>query len=243
MPLLLKPEKNRVPNLIFFNTLICQFEYYADLVFCIDWYFFFIGRITFRRVTFRELLFKVNLAVPLNSFKQEELKEKKKKKKNSHLLYSINIMENVIWMIIIRYMPHMGLNPGAQLLFTSCLCAATLIVPFRPHFSPKGFMNGSLSPRTLFSVQFSRSVVSNSLWPHELQHARPPCPSPTPRVYPNSCPVSWGCHPTISSSVIPFSSQHQGLFQWISSLHQVAKVLEFQLQHQSFQWTPRTDLL
>ena len=47
------------------------------------------------------------------------------------------------------------------------------------------------------SVQFSRSVVSHSLWPHELQHARPPCPSPTPRVYPNSCPLSQWCHPTI----------------------------------------------
>ena len=56
------------------------------------------------------------------------------------------------------------------------------------------------------SVQFSRSVVSNSLQPHELQHARPPCPSPIPRVYLNSCPLSQWCHPTISSSVIPFSS-------------------------------------
>ena len=56
------------------------------------------------------------------------------------------------------------------------------------------------------SVQFSRSVVSNSLWPHEPQHARPPCPSPTPRVYPISCPLSWWCHPTIWSSVVPFSS-------------------------------------
>ena len=55
------------------------------------------------------------------------------------------------------------------------------------------------------SVQFSRSVVSNSLWPHGLQHARPPCPSPTPRVYSSSCPLNWWCHPTISSSVIPFS--------------------------------------
>ena len=61
---------------------------------------------------------------------------------------------------------------------------------------------------TLFlaSVQFSRSVVSNSLWPCESQHARPPCPSPTPRVYSNSCPFSQWCHPTISCSVIPFSS-------------------------------------
>ena len=56
------------------------------------------------------------------------------------------------------------------------------------------------------SVQFSRSVVSNSLQPHELQHARPPCPSPTSGVYSNSCPLSWWYHPTISSSVIPFSS-------------------------------------
>ena len=56
------------------------------------------------------------------------------------------------------------------------------------------------------SVQFTRLVVSNSLQPHEPQHARPPCPSPTPRIYPNSCPLSRWCHPTISSSVVPFSS-------------------------------------
>ena len=56
------------------------------------------------------------------------------------------------------------------------------------------------------SVQFSRSVVSDSLQPHGLQHSRPPCPLPTPRVYSNSCPLSWWCHPTISSSVVPFSS-------------------------------------
>ena len=56
------------------------------------------------------------------------------------------------------------------------------------------------------SVQFSCSVVSDSLWPHGLQHTRPPCPSPTPRIYPNFCPLSQWCHPTISSSVIPFSS-------------------------------------
>ena len=55
------------------------------------------------------------------------------------------------------------------------------------------------------SAQFSRSVVSDSFLPRRPQHARPPCPSPTPRVYSNSCPLSWWCHPTISSSVIPFS--------------------------------------
>ena len=90
------------------------------------------------------------------------------------------------------------------------------------------------------SVHFSPSVMSNSLWPHEPQHARPPCPSLTPGVHPNPWPLSWWCHPTISSSVIPFSScpqsfPHQGLFKWVSFLHQVAKILEFQLQHQSFQ--------
>ena len=58
----------------------------------------------------------------------------------------------------------------------------------------------------LSSVQFSFSVVSDSLQPHEPQHARPPCPSPTPRVHPYPCPLSWWCHPTISSSVVPFSS-------------------------------------
>ena len=98
------------------------------------------------------------------------------------------------------------------------------------------------------SVQFSCSVVSDSLQPHESQHARPPCPSPTLGVHPNSCALSWWCHPAISSSVVPFSScllsfQHQGLFQWVNSSHQVAKGLEFQPQHQSFQWTPRTGLL
>ena len=61
------------------------------------------------------------------------------------------------------------------------------------------------------SVQFSRSVVSNSLRPHESQHARPPCPSPTPRVYSNSCPSSRWCHPAVSSSAIPFSSCPQSL--------------------------------
>ena len=141
--------------------------------------------------------------------------------------------------------------------------------------------------------------MSDSLQPHELQHLRPPCPSPIPEVYPNSCPLSRWCHPAISSSVVPFSScpqslpasrsfpmsqlftwgghsigvsasapvlpkntqdwsplgwtgwislQSKGLsrvfslilslFQWVSSSHEVAKVLEFQLPHQSFQRHP-----
>ena len=73
-------------------------------------------------------------------------------------------------------------------------------------------------PKNISSVQFSRSVVSDSLWPHGLQHARPPCPSSTPGVYSNSCPLSWWCHPTISSSIVRFSScpqsfQASGSFQ------------------------------
>ena len=72
----------------------------------------------------------------------------------------------------------------------------------------------SLSLFTLYSVQsssvqFSHSVVSNSVQPHGMQHTRTPCPSPTPRIYPNSCPLSWWCHPTISSSVVPSSSSPQ----------------------------------
>ena len=89
------------------------------------------------------------------------------------------------------------------------------------------------------SVQFSHSVVSDSLWPHGLQHTRPPCPSPTHEF--TQIHVYWvgdaiqPSHPLSSPSPPAFNlSQHQGLFQWVSSSHQVAKVLEFQLQHQSF---------
>ena len=90
--------------------------------------------------------------------------------------------------------------------------------------------------------------MSDSLWPHEPQHTRPPCPSPTPGVYPNSCPLSWWCHPTISFSVIPFSSCPQsfpasGSFQMSQLLASGGQVLEFQLQHKSFQWIPKTELL
>ena len=68
-------------------------------------------------------------------------------------------------------------------------------------------LGGRIAPRweQLFSVQFSCSVLSNSLRPHGLQHTRPPCPSQIPRVYSHSCSMSRWCHPTISSSVIPFS--------------------------------------
>ena len=89
------------------------------------------------------------------------------------------------------------------------------------------------------SVQFSRTVVSDSLRSHGLQHTRLPCPSPTPEAYSNSGPSHRWCHPTISSSAVSLSSafnlfQDQGLFQWVGSSHQVAKVLKLQLQHPYF---------
>ena len=98
------------------------------------------------------------------------------------------------------------------------------------------------------SVQFSQSVMSNSLWPHGLQHSRPPCPSPTPGAYSNSCPSCRWCHPTISSSVVPFSSCLQsfpapGSFPMSLFFASGGQVLEFQLHHQSFQWIFRTDFL
>ena len=93
---------------------------------------------------------------------------------------------------------------------------------------------------------FTHSVVSNSFQPHGLQHTRLPCPSLSPRVCSNSCPLNQWCHPTTSSSNVPFSSHLQsfpasGSFQWVSSLHQVVKVLE--LQHQPFQWIFRVHFL
>ena len=102
--------------------------------------------------------------------------------------------------------------------------------------------------KTKYSAQFRLSVVSDSLRPHGLQHPRPPCPSSTPGVYSNSCPLSSWCHPTISSSITlstscPQSFAGSGLFQWVTSLHQGTKVLELQFQHQSFQWIFRLDFL
>ena len=96
------------------------------------------------------------------------------------------------------------------------------------------------------SIQLSQLVVSDSLWPCGLQHARLPCSS-TLEACSNSCPLSRQCHPTISSSVIPFSSCLQSFstswsFQMSQFFTSGGKVLEFQL-HQSFQWTPRTDFL
>ena len=98
------------------------------------------------------------------------------------------------------------------------------------------------------SVQFSHSVTSDSLQPHELQHTRPPCPSPTPGLHPNSCLSSWWCHPAISSSVIPFSSCLQSLpasksfpmsqlFSWGGQSTGVSALASF-LPKKSQGWSP-----
>ena len=124
----------------------------------------------------------------------------------------------------------MGQVPRLLCLVWSCVGAALLIV----------------KSCSVSSVTQSCLTLCD---PNGLQYARIPCPSPSPGACSNSCPLSQWCHSTISSSVVPSSpafslSQHQGLFQWVvSSSHQVAKVLELQLQHQSFQWILKTDLL
>ena len=102
--------------------------------------------------------------------------------------------------------------------------------------------------KSFSSVQFSCSVMFDSLWPHGLQHTRLPCYSPTPGACSNSCPSSRWSHSIILFSVFSFSScfnlsQIQGLFQWVGSSHQLAKVPEHQLQHQCFQWIFRVDFL
>ena len=84
----------------------------------------------------------------------------------------------------------------------------SLLLSFSPTFCDRDLKYCNVR---LPSVQFSRSVVSDSLQPHESQHSRPPCPSPTPRVHSNSCPSSWWCHPAISSSIVPFPSRPQSL--------------------------------
>ena len=99
-------------------------------------------------------------------------------------------------------------------------------------------------------IQVSRSVIFNSLWPHEPQNTRPPCPSPTSKVHPNPCPLSRWCHPTISSSVVPFSScpqsfpasgsfQMSQLFTWGGQTIRISASISVLL----IKWTPRTDLL
>ena len=124
--------------------------------------------------------------------------------------------------------PNLLLIPSLECIFFSLylLYSLVLLILFYNSFL-KFFL--CLSNLSFSSVQFSHSVMSNSLQPHESQHARSPYPSPTPRFYSNSYTSSLWCHPAISSSVVPFSSCPQslpasGFFQWVNSLHEVAKL-------------------
>jgi len=132
--------------------------------------------------------------------------------------------------------------PFIQLMFIDLVMPSNHLI-----FCWPLFLLSSILP-SIRSVQFSHSVVPHSLRLHGLQHTRPPCPSPTPGV--TQPHVHWlndaiqPSHPLSSPSAPIFNlSQHQDLSQGVSSLHQMAKVLEFQLQHQSFQWIFRTDFL
>ena len=114
------------------------------------------------------------------------------------------------------------------------------LIPWKSHMWMLNYIQFS-------SVQFSRSVMSDSSWPHESQHTRPPCPSPTPGVYSSWCPSRW-CHPAISSSVIPCSSCPQSL--WASGSFPMSQLFEWGVQSigvsalaSVLQRTPRTDLL
>ena len=170
------------------------------------------------------------------------------------LLFSCSVMSYSFW-------PH-GLQHAVSLSFTSSLnllkfMSMELVMPSNhlvlsflllPSIFPNNFVAVifELCPLRITdvngSVQFSHSVVSDSLGPRGLQHIRLPCPSPTPRVCSNSCPLGSWCHPTISSPVVPVSSCLQS-FPASGSfpMSQVAKVLEF--QHQSFQWIFRNYFL
>ena len=109
----------------------------------------------------------------------------------------------VFWLseVHLRFLMH-SIQLWLNDYFNSYLLSVSLTIDFKRNWTLKTF-----SPaHCLSSVQFNHSVISDSLRPHGPQHARPPYPSPTPGVYPNSCPLSRWCHPTISSFVVPFSS-------------------------------------
>ena len=102
--------------------------------------------------------------------------------------------------------------------------------------------------KPMLLLLFSHPGMSDFLWLHGLQHTRPPCSSPSLEVCPSSCSLHRWCCPAISSSDALFSfcpqssPGHQGLFQWVICSHQMTKILELELQYQSFQWIFRVDL-
>ena len=145
----------------------------------------------------------------------------------------------------------MLLSPFISVSPPPALCPQVCSLYLHPHSFPENrFINSIfLDSMYMHSVQFSSvTQLCPTLWPYESQHTRPPCPSPTPgltqtHVHRVSDAIQPSHPPLSPSPPAPNPSQHQSLFQWVNSSHEVAKVLEFQLQHQSFQWAPRTDLL
>ena len=130
---------------------------------------------------------------------------------------------------------HWGLNPYTQ----SSVC---------PRVPGRGLWWKLRGKGYSFSMVWLISLFRIVVQPHRRQHTRFPCPSASPGVCSNSCPSSQWCHPTLSSSVVPFSSCLQsfptsGSFLIVSSLHHMPEVLVLQLQHQSFQWIFRTAFL
>ena len=107
---------------------------------------------------------------------------------------------NSCWLAIL----HMVIQ--VSVLLSPYISPSPLLSPCPWVYSPCLFLHCCPVNKFFSSVQFSRSVISDSLWPHEPQHSRPPCPSPTLGVHPNPCPLSQWFHPTISSSVVHFSS-------------------------------------
>ena len=136
-----------------------------------------------------------------------------------NVIFTINLVLVCLWFTWreMRIRTRKGLVQVIQLLSTPLGVKTQSL--YRTHFPPFHSLSSITWSMNLSGTQFpfidmpqfSCSVVSNSLRPHESHHTRPPCPSPTPRVYPNSCPLSWWCYPTISSSAIPFSSCSQSL--------------------------------
>jgi len=152
---------------------------------------------------------------------------------------------------------HLLCHPSRQFLLPSHTRNLTLVLPqivglstslgsvrlFTKHFVQIMHISHLLEDYILVRVQFSCSVTSNSLRSHGLQQTRCPCPSPTPGVHSNSCPSSQWCHPASHSLSSPSPSAFSLSQIRVFSNESALRIRWPQLQHQSFQWTPRTDLL
>ena len=164
----------------------------------------------------------------------------------SSVQFSHSVMSDSLWPHELQHTRPPCPSPTPGVYANSCplsrwchLTISSAVIPFSSSLQPFPNIFRRLFIRNnknqIKINQFSSvAPLCPTLQPYELQHVRPPCPSPTSGVHSHSRPLSWWCHPAISSSAVPFSSfpqalQHQSLFQWVNSWHEVAKVLEFQL--------------